>query len=170
MTVYCVLLPPGADPVRPTQAAAERVAFVKEGFCWPALFIPVIWLLWHRMWLVLLGYIAVVVAIEIAVVLTGLSSDGAIHGVVAVLFALLFACEANGLRRWTLERRGWRLFGVANGSRRDEAEARFFTAWLGNAAQPPAPPPDRPPRQPAFVPRVGSESVVGLSLGRDGLA
>ena len=39
---------------------ADKVLFVKEGFGWVALLFPVLWLLYHRLWLVLAGFIAVV--------------------------------------------------------------------------------------------------------------
>ena len=43
-----------------------------------------------------------------------------------ILFAFWFALEANGLRRWTLERRGYVLVGVVEGRTLEEAERRFF--------------------------------------------
>jgi hypothetical protein len=45
------------------------------------------------------------------------------------LFAL-FAFEANDLRGAALERRGYRLIGVAEGRDRTQAELSFFRAWL----------------------------------------
>src|SRR3972149_6340844 len=55
MTIYTVLSPPaetgsaGPDP--------DSFVFVKEGFCWPALYITAIWLLWRRMWLGFILYL-----------------------------------------------------------------------------------------------------------------
>lgn len=61
MTVYTVLEPPpSGDDLRD----AERVAFVRDGFSWLALLFPLLWLLWHRMWLVLVLWIAVVVVLQ----------------------------------------------------------------------------------------------------------
>ena len=45
------------------------------------------------------------------------------------LFAL-FAFEANDLRGAALERRGYRLIGVAEGRDRTDAELSFFETWL----------------------------------------
>ena len=38
---------------------ADRLAFVKDGFSWPALFVPLLWLIYHRMWieLIVLGLV-----------------------------------------------------------------------------------------------------------------
>jgi hypothetical protein len=43
---------------------------------------------------------------------------------------LLLAFEGDTLRRWTLNRRGWRMLGAANGRNRNECERRFFEAWI----------------------------------------
>ena len=60
MAVYTVHQP----PLKKDEAAPdpERFAFVRDGFSfWAFLFGP-LWMLRHRMWLVLLGYVAVAVA------------------------------------------------------------------------------------------------------------
>jgi hypothetical protein len=38
--------------------------------------------------------------------------------------------EADTLRRWSLERRGWRTLGTVSGKKTAECERRFFDAWL----------------------------------------
>jgi hypothetical protein len=152
MTTYTVLSPPaetgsaGPDP--------DRFVFVKEGFCWPALIATAIWLLWRRMWLVFVLYLVV------AAVMLSLADKMAapVAGLTVVLFRFLFALEANNLRRWTLERRGYRLLGVASGDSRADAEFRFFSGWTG-------PRPERTPAEPAKPLtglRVEAHEVVGL--------
>lgn len=127
MTMYTVMNPPpSGNPVRD----AERIVFIKEGFCWPALFAAVPWLVWHRMWLVLAGYLATVAGL---VVLSAIVPAPA-GGLSALVFAGFFALEANNLRRWTLERNGWTLTGVTTGDRRDELELRHFTAHGAGSA------------------------------------
>ena len=128
MTIYTVMSPP---PSGNDARDAERVAFIKEGFSWSALFVPVIWLLWHRLWLVLAGYLTAAVVLSIAGGLIG----GPAGGVVAVVLAVLFALEANALRRWTLERRGWQFAGIVSGTNREECETRFFHHWVEGLAQ-----------------------------------
>ncbi len=152
MTTYTVLSPPGGtgsagpDP--------DRFVFVKEGFCWPALFATAIWLLWRRMWLVFVLYL--VVAAVILWFAENLAP--AVAWLPVVLFGFLVALEANNLRRWTLERRGYRFLGVASGDSRADAEFRFFSSWTG-------PQPERTPAEPAKPltgPPVEAHEVVGL--------
>ena len=55
MSVYTVHEPPR----RAGAAAAdvERFAFVRDGFSWWAFLLAPLWMLRHRMWLVLIGYV-----------------------------------------------------------------------------------------------------------------
>jgi hypothetical protein len=156
MAIYTVHAParvnaPEADPM--------ALTFVKEGFNWPALFFPAIWLIVRRMWLVFVLYILA------AVILGAASRVVAEYAVAAVsiAFAFLFALEANGLRRWTLARNGWRMIGVAEGRNRLEAERRFFDKLLAERpvapAAVPAPPPPMPPAMPSSD--TGTQ-IVGL--------
>jgi Protein of unknown function (DUF2628) len=119
MTLYTVLAPAAPADARPDPL---RLVFVKEGFCWPALFIPLLWLIFRRMWLILALYVAVSVGLRAATYAVG----GAIPMVLFVLLSLLFAIEGNGLRRFTFEGAGYRLIDVAEGRRLEEAEIRFF--------------------------------------------
>ena len=97
MTMFTVHAPPVGDR-RATDPAA--FVFIKEGFCWPALVVPLLWILYRRLWLVLLGYLVASLGLGRLSVELG----DALGGLIIVLASLLFACEANGLRRWTLER------------------------------------------------------------------
>ena len=51
---------------------------------------------------------------------------------VAVLISLLAGLEASSLQRFTLKRRGWKNVGVVSGSDLEDAEHRFFAAWVRN--------------------------------------
>jgi hypothetical protein len=152
MTIYTVHAPPAGDrrAMDPT-----AFAFVKEGFCWPALFFPFVWILYRRLWLVLLGYLVVTLALA----RFGAALGEPVQGSAALLAWLLFALEANGLRRWTLERNGWRLVGVASGTRLSDAEQRFFPAWIAAGAKVPAAPSAPPPPQ---KPSAEAGEVLGL--------
>jgi len=121
---------PADDP-----AAPEKFAFVKDGFSWPALFAPILWILWHRLWLTLVAYVIFVLVVAWAGRLV--SEDAAF--IVAILGSLLFAIEANNIRRMSLANRGWSDLGASSGQNLDEAELRFFDEWRGgNAASDPA--------------------------------
>lgn len=119
MKVFTVHEPPDAGSRR-----LDRIVFVKEGFSWPALFVPMFWLLWHRMWWVLLAWLAI--GAGLGVVGEVFESLGFVVGVASVLFAFWFALEANALRRWSLAQKGWRMLDVAAGRDREEAEQSFF--------------------------------------------
>jgi membrane-bound ClpP family serine protease len=68
------------------------------------LFLPILWILWHRLWLTLIGYIIFVLLIA----WTGRLATEQIATILAILGAILFALEANNVRRLSLARRGWR--------------------------------------------------------------
>lgn len=127
------------EPPTPGEGSGrfDRFAFVKEGFSWPALFFPFIWALWHRMWWVLLGWLAVAVATTVIAELV--PETETVVGVFSVLFTLWFALEANGLRRWSLDQKGWRMVGVAAGRDLVEAEQSFFRRQEPAARTAPAP-------------------------------
>jgi hypothetical protein len=113
--------PPSGDELRD----AERVQFVREGFSWPALLVPFVWLIWHRMWLVLVLWLAVSVLTQWGASLLGEPAPL----IAGLAVALLMGLEANGLRRWTLERRGFELAGIVAGADRTDCERRFFSTW-----------------------------------------
>lgn len=163
MTLFTVHAPPerqGEDEADPM-----ALVFIKEGFSWPALFIPEIWLIVRRLWLVLAGYFAVAIALAFAT--SGLGTPAAMT--ILVLFRCFFALEANGLRRWTIEARGWRLVGFAEGRNLEEAELRFFADWPVIDSRAPTvsapPPPPAMPRATAvelWQPTAENGGVVGL--------
>ncbi len=165
MSTYYVMAPPDLkDPVA-SPHEADRLVFVPDRFSWGAFLISIVWIVWHRMWLVLLGYLLVTLTLELAAAFAG----GIAPAIAAFAVAVLFGVEGNGLRRWTLERRGWRLMGLACGSDQTEAELRFFQGLQAKSTgrfpvmEPPAP----VVRASRMIPRIGTETVVGLTLGRE---
>ena len=129
MAIYTIHAPPAG------RGSDEPTAFVtiKDGFCWPALFIPLVWTVYRRLWVVLCLAI-------LGLVLLGFLAPlgGTVVGGIYVLGRIYYALEANGLRRWTLERRGYRLVGLAEGRGIEEAERHFFAIWQGDDAAAPA--------------------------------
>ena len=112
---------------------------MKEGFSWPALLIALPWLLWHRMWIVLVFYLALGVGLG-ALSEFGQLSDQATT-ILSVLVALFFGFEGNSLLRWTLARRGYEEIGEVAAETPRAAEMRFSKPRCG--ARPPAPCHDR---------------------------
>jgi hypothetical protein len=144
---------------------AERFIFVRDGFSFRAFLFAPLWMIWHRMWLVLAGYVIVSAVLETALVVLGASAMDV--SIVALLISLLVGLEASTLRRFGLSRRGWRNVGIISGDDLEDAERRFFEAWVHELPSQrvtptaPSPPPSgpgvsAPPRAPQ-----GSD-VVGL--------
>jgi hypothetical protein len=149
MSVYTVHEPP--MHAAGALADAERFVFVRDGFSFWAFIAAPLWMLWHRMWLVLLGYVLLTGIVLAALVVLGASQAALV--VVGLSIALLVGLEANTLRRVTLRRRGWRNVAIVSGHDVEDAEQRFFDAWLHRA---PAPRDNaaKPPPVPASVPNM----------------
>jgi hypothetical protein len=154
MAVFSVLEPP--PRAQESAAAPDRFVFVRDRFNWAAFFFGALWMIWHRLWLVLLGYFAVIVALEGIFRVTGTPSS--VRFVVEVLLAVLIGLEASSLRRWTLLRRGWHERDIVVADDRESAERRFFANRAGEAA------PARVPAAlaPTAVPRVPAPAPAGV--------
>jgi len=126
----------------------DRVILVKEGFIWPAFFMPVLWLLYKRAWIglalyaagaaLLLGLFAltnvnaVLIQAALGVLLIGapallMLTPSPFLGAIGFLFAVLCAYEAGDVLRFTLARRGYRLVTIVSGKNRLEAEHAYFS-------------------------------------------
>jgi hypothetical protein len=125
MAVYTVHEPPLREAMSAPEL--ERFVFVRDGFSFWALLFGPLWMLRHRMWLVLLGYGAAVAALSLVLRLLG---SAAVAPIVWALFGLLLGFEAGTLRRFTLGRRGFRNVGIVVGDDLELAERRFFDSWI----------------------------------------
>jgi hypothetical protein len=153
-------------------AAADRFAFVRDGFHFWAVLLAPVWFAWHRLWLALIGWIVVVIGIDAAVAALGAGRSAIFW--VNVLIALLTGFEAASLRRWTLSRRNWRQLDIVVADDEEAAEHRFFDRWsarqraLSNdqsAVDRGGPPPTRDvPGQPFSrpPPPLPGSSIIGL--------
>ena len=151
-------------------AATDRFAFVRDGFhFWAAVFGP-LWLVWHRLWLALIGWIVVILAVDVG--MTGLGANGTAILLANVLIALLMGFEASSIRRWTLSRRNWRQLDIVVARNQEAAERRFFDRWTAKqrvvndqtAVDRGAPPPTRDiPGQPfSRPPPLPQSEIIGL--------
>src|SRR6266849_3121345 len=124
MSIYTVHVPP------PETSAPnpERFIFVRDGFSFWAFLLAPLWMLWHRLWLVFVGYLALAVLLQIGLHLIGASA--VVTFTAGALLALLVGFEAATLRRVTLARRRWKNIGTVVGDDGEAAERRFFDAWL----------------------------------------
>lgn len=119
MATFLVLIPPGAG------TRDEKARFVRDGFSWIALLLPVFWLLWHRAWLAALLAFAVQ-SLGSAV------ADHPVFGVAGLALSLatglLVALEGPTMAAAALERKGWTLDAVIAAGDRDTAEAIYYAA------------------------------------------
>jgi len=178
MSVYTVHQPPlrSADDLVAANLAADdfavndladtdRFVFVRDGFSWWAFLLTPLWMLRHRMWLVLTVYLLLSAGIDAALRALGASVLTII--LVGVLISLFAGLEAGTLRRLTLSRRGWRNVGVVSGHDAEEAERRFFDAWVRQASvrrsgSPRAPASSSTPPMSADLSRGEPSGVIGL--------
>jgi Protein of unknown function (DUF2628) len=139
------------EPPRPPADRIDRAAslvFVKDGFSWQAALFAPLWLLLHRLWWPLLGYVIANGVFE-AIRWTGLVQPGWVTLAIIALH-LLVGFEADTLRRWRFDRGGWRTLGVVSGRNAAECERRFYDEWL--------------PSQPVIAPTAGASSPRGTGL------
>ena len=129
MAIYTVHEPPlKRDESIPDP---ERFVFVRDGFSFWAFLLAPWWMLRHRLWLALVCYVILAVALSVALRLIGTSAAVAI--IAGALFSLLVGFEAATLRRFGLARRGWRNVGIVVGDDVESAERRFFDAWANKS-------------------------------------
>ena len=160
MAIYTVHEPPRRE--NETSPNPERFVFVRDGFYLWAFLLTPLWMLRHRLWLVLLAYIVLVGALDVGLVLLGAAPEATLA--VNALLSLLIGFEAASLRRFTLGRRGWANVGVVVGDNLETAEQRFFDAWVKGEPHLIAPAPAAPSGSgPPSIRRVvtGSE-IIGL--------
>jgi len=155
MAAYSVFEP----PLRKHETAADpdRFRFVRDGFSWGAFLLGPLWMLWRRLWLVLVIYLVGTAALQFGLAKLGVSVNA--MTLVAFLIALLLGFEGATLVRWTLSRQGWKDLGTVVGKNRETAERRFFDRWVAGEIVRHEPPPARPA---GAMPRSYTPDVVGL--------
>lgn len=111
------------DPVK----RAAAVVFVKDGFSFWAMLAAPFWLVHHRLWLALAGFVAAFAVLQVVAGLAGLpgASGAVLYGGLSVAFGVL----ANDIRRFFLERSSYGMIGAIAGNSRLECEQRFFANW-----------------------------------------
>ena len=151
MAVYTVHEPP---PKQFEQTSdPERFDFVRDGFSFWAFVFGPLWMLRHRMWLVLVGYVGLSAALQLIFWLLGTGELARL--VTGLLLALLIGVESATLRRFTLGRRDWTNLGVIVADDLEAAERRFFDVWVKSGGA--APRTTEQSRQAAAAP-----DVIGL--------
>jgi hypothetical protein len=153
MPAFAVLEPPGH-----AEAAGhpDRFIFLREKFSLSAFLFGPLWMIWQRLWLELLAYLA-----GLAVIGSALYALDVGWPVIILIFGfiqMLLGLEATSLVHWMRRRYGWRDRGVVIADDLDLAERRFFDDRVARRAAaksapspaasgtlPPPPPPSGPP-------------------------
>jgi hypothetical protein len=157
MPVYTVHAP----SVVTLREEADSFVFVRDGFHFWALVFGPFWLLWHRLWLVLLGYIAVAAATGIALTVLGASAN--VRLLVFVLLAALMGLEAASLRRWSYSRGKWRQIDFVVADDEEAAEQRFFDHWTEHGYSRLPPSSDAPTTPfPTRAAPAAPQAIIGL--------
>ncbi len=119
---------------------ANDAILVKDGFSWPAFFVPFFWLLYNRMWIVFAVYLAIEIILAVIIGAFGLP-DGFVF-VCSLAISAIFGFQGNDLYRWSLERRRYKQHATVAASSLIDAEHRFFVnaerELLGQPAGAPA--------------------------------
>lgn len=132
MRLYTVQHRPNAGDVDPD------IVLIKEGFCWPALFMPLLWLLYHRQFWGLLAYLAL--SGVLSVLTWGVGMDNITALALSVVLSLAVAAQANDWRRWRLGAGGYQLASVVAAGNLRQAEVIFFhTRWRNTETAPATP-------------------------------
>lgn len=126
--------------VQAKDAGAADARFVPERFSWAALVFGPLWLIYHRVWRGLIGW--VIVASALAGLGQVLHLAPQHSALLSELLAVYLGFEGNNLLRAALERRNWPLVDVVSGRKLEEAELSFYQRWsAAPRAQAPAPAP-----------------------------
>ena len=105
MAIHVVMEPPASAG----KNASESAVFIRDGFYFFGFIAPVLWMLWHRLW--------VLAAVTFAVTLA-LGAFGEWAGLIAavpllsLLISLYVGLDGGALRVAALRRAGWRQWGV----------------------------------------------------------
>lgn len=118
MAIFVVMEPPGVS----RNDAASGAVLVRDAFSILGFLLPPLWLLWHRLWIEAALAFAVSVGLTALGEIAGLSFAGA---ALSLLVSVYVGLEGAALRINALRRRGWREWGVVEGSNLAEAEIRY---------------------------------------------
>jgi hypothetical protein len=106
------------------EAPTERVVLLREGFLFWAFAFSGLWLIVKRMWWVLAGYLAAVIAL--AAVAAELQLTEAATIALQFWLQVMVGYYANEVQGWVLTRRGYRLAGIIAAESEMYAHRRYY--------------------------------------------
>ncbi len=104
---------------------AQDTVLVKDGFNWSALFLPSVWFLSKKMWLVFGIYLVIQGALLVIVFWGELPTE--VLTITKITGNLILGFEANNLQRWSLDRARLKERGTIAARDIIAAEHRFFS-------------------------------------------
>ena len=122
MASYLVMEPSDGSSGSDTKMKAGAI-LVRDGFHFFGFIMPVLWLLFHRLWIEALFVLAATIALSGLGSLAGL---GAAAPVLSFIISLYVGLEGSALKLAALRRRGWRDGGVVEAENARDAEIRYF--------------------------------------------
>ncbi|HEY5378235.1 MAG TPA: DUF2628 domain-containing protein [Pseudolabrys sp.] len=140
--------------------APERFVFVRDGFYFWAFVLAPVWLFVRRLWLALIIYIVLTIALAIGLHFAHVPPFA--RGVIEFLIALGIGFEASTIWRWTLARRKWKTLGFVVGEDREIAERRFFDEWTKRTEKNETPTPEPTYAKPVWRGQPAPSDVIGL--------
>lgn len=123
---------------RPAKSGSDVIA-VASGFSWFAAILPLVWFLWHRLWLGLGVYFILGSLLGMLLELAGLAEPAGM--VIAIAISFLIGAMAADYRRWTYARHGWVMRGVVLADSAWDAEQRYIVSRGRAVVAQPAPSP-----------------------------
>jgi hypothetical protein len=116
MASYVVMEPAG-------DRTGESAIFIRDAFAPLAVVLPVVWLLWHRLWIE--AGVALVAMLSITAALEWLGAPQ-LAGFAALVTGLYVALEGSGLRITAARRRGFGEKAVIDAVSQADAEEHHF--------------------------------------------
>lgn len=123
MNLYTVHYPQEAEGS--LTGLAQDVVLVKDGFNWSALFLPTVWFLAKKMWLVFAIYLVIQAALITIVFWGNLPTE--VLTITKITGNLILGFEGNNLYRWSLDRARYREHETIAARDIVAAEHRFFS-------------------------------------------
>ena len=115
------------EPQKELVARADELVFIKDGFSVWAMIGSIFWMIYHHLWLPLIGFLLAITVLSGLAHLFGASPGSG--GILFVGLSVAFGFLANDIRRVVLERQQYKMIGAIAGHTKIECERRFFSSW-----------------------------------------
>lgn len=156
MASFVVLTPP--DSPYPD----DQTVLIRDGFSWLALIIPLLWLLWYRLWFA--SVLLLLLTIAIALAADQFPGYSLVLTAASILVSAFVALEGNGWRIAKKERQGWVFRSVVEAENHATAEEIWFDTIDRQADKPAPTQPPSTARKPSPVrpAPAGTGPALGL--------